>query len=378
MPIFLCYDPYKRSTSWTQEKHQSMVNEFAKRRIKYLSVSSPEELESYRNEFEAEHSSIVFFPASENERQYLFDRYGSFPLHKIIFSHHDVGAAARNFSSVMSDFYGDMEHAISHLRERGCKRIALFNANPSSYHDRLRIETYKHFIGEDALVFTTQNKIYPSITALLQCHETIDAIICINDFVAFCLILFLDHLDAEWQKKIALLSFSNSILSGLCSPSLTSISLNYIDGGKEVATIHKAVEKNPKMAYMHVVMKSTLYARETSAVQSPAGICFAAHAPYDMEQIKAIIAPQRKNAQLEKLLRISDETDLAVLHGLILENSLSDIANRLYLTRDTIKYRVRKFKDMLQCESAKELSAFLRLWIDPKKLEEMIVRAKKN
>ena len=376
MPIFLCYDPNKRTTSWTQEKLRSMTNEFAKRRIKYFSVSSPEELEKHLELYKGESSSIVFFPASEVERKYLFDRYSKFDVNRIIFSHQDVDVAETNFSYIMSDFYGDMNIAISHLKEKGCRKIALFNANPDSYHDRMRIETYKKLIDHDPLLFTTDNKIYPAVEQLMKCDEKIDAILCINDFVAFCLMLILDSWDENWRKKILLLSFSNSILSNLCMPSLTSISFNYTDGGKEVATIHRLLEKNQRMAYMHIVMKSQLSKRETTMLENPCGIVFSSYGEYDYDKIKSAIAPQHKCMLLEKLLAMSDETDLAIMHGLIEGMTLGDIATRLYLTRDTIKYRVRKFKEYLKCQSTNEFSELLIKWIDPIKLEKTIVEKK--
>ena len=377
MPIFLCYDPKKRTTSWTQEKHNSMTNEFAKRRIKYFSISSPDELEKHLELCKGEASSVVFFPASEGERKYLFDRYGKFDVNRIIFSHQDVDVAETNFSYIMSDFYGDMNIAISHLKEKGCKRIALFNANPLSYHDRMRIETYKKSVDHEPLLFTTDNKIYPAVEQLMKCDKRIDAILCVNDFVAFCLMLILDSWDKSWREKILLLSFSNSILSKLCMPSLTSISFNYADGGKEVATIHRLLEKNKRMAYMHIVMKSQLSKRETTMLENPCGMVFSSFGEYDYDKIKSSIAPQHKCMLLEKLLAISDESDLATMHGLIMGASLAEIAERLYLTRDTIKYRVKKFKEYLKLSTTAELSELLKKWIAPENLEQMIVEMKK-
>ena len=376
MPIFLCYDPKKRTTPWTQEKYRSMTNEFSKRRIKYFSVSSPDELKEYLAQYPNETSSIVFFPSYEGERNYLFSRYGSFDINRIIFSHQDVDVAETNFSYVMSDFHGDMQLAISHLKEKGCKKIALFSANPNAYHDRMRIETYKKLIFHDPLVFTTNSKIYPAVEQLMTCNEKIDAIICINDFVAFCLMLILDSWDKDWGKKLLLLSFSGTILSSLCSPSLSSISFNYTDGGKEVATIHRTLEKNKRMAYMHIVMKSLLEKRETTLLENPCGMVFSDYGEYDYEIIKAVIAPQRKCMPLEKLLAMSDESDLAAIHGLVEGATLSKIAERLYLTRDTVKYRVKKLKEALNCSSTNELSEFLKRWIIPQNLEQMIIEMK--
>ena len=376
MPIFLCYDPKKRTTPWTQEKYRSMTNEFAKRRIKYFSVFSPDELKEYLELYSNETSSIVFFPSYERERNYLFSRYGSFDINRIIFSHQDVDVAETNFSYVMSDFYGDMQLAISHLREKGCKKIALFNANPTSYHDRMRIETYKKLIFHDPLIFTTDNKIYPAVEQIMSCDEKIDAILCINDFVAFCLMLILDSWDKNWREKLLLLSFSDTILSSLCTPSLSSISFNYTDGGKEVATIHRTLEKNKRMAYMHVVMKSQLSKRATTELENPSGMVFSDYGKYDYDKIKSAILPQRKCMTLEKLLAMSDESDLAIMHGLISGATQNDIATRLYLSRDSIKYRIKKFKEYLGCESSLELTELLKQWVSPDALEKMIINQK--
>ncbi len=378
MPIFLCYDPKKRTTSWTDEKHRSMISEFSRRRIKYFTISSPEELEEHLKLSNDEASSIVFFPANESERQYLFNRYSKFDINRIIFSHQDVNAAESNFSYIMSDFYGDMELAFSHLRSKGCKKIALFYANPISYHDNMRIKTYKKFADGEPLIFeSTSSKVYPTLEKLMRCGEKIDAIICMTDFVAYYLMLYLNEIDQNWREKLLIMSFSNSIISGLCSPSLSSISLNYVDGGKEVATIHRALEKNPRMAYMNIIMKSQLFARETTSTQNPCGMVFSDYPFYNNEEILKIISPQHKCMLLEKLLAMSDASDLAIMHGLIGGATLTEIAERLYLSRDSIKYRVKKFKEALKIETTTSLSAILKKWINPNLLEEMILAIKK-
>lgn len=372
MPIFLCYDPKKRSTPWTLIKYQSMVNEFVKQRIKHFSISSVEELEEHLRAYPNETSSIVFFPSDETERKYLFDRYGKFNIHKIVFSHNDVDAATCNFSYIMSDFYGDMELAVSHLREKGCKGIALFSPNLGSYHDRMRANTYKNFVGDASRIFPTTDKVYPALESLLQCSERIDAIICVNDFVAFCLMLVLNALDKNWREKLLIISFSNSNLSGICSPSLSSISLNYKDGGKEVATIHKALGKNDRMAYMRIVMKSRLFARETTEKENPSGMVFSSYPAYDYEALKTIVAPQLKCMTLEKLLENSDPTDLAIMHRLCLGATIDKIAQSLSYSRETVKYRVGKLRKALHFSTTAALSEWLRIWIDPNKLEKMI------
>ncbi len=368
MPIFLCYDSKSSYSIYSIEKHTGMTREFAKRRIKYFSIYSPEELKAYLKEYSTEESSIIFFPTREEERKFFFDRYSEFDIHKILFSNHDANTATSNFSSVMSDFHGDMKLAVSHLKEKGCKRIALFNANHNGYHDKLRIETYKQFIYHEPLIFFSDKTIYPVLSNLLSCNERIDAILCTNDFSAFCLMLVLNEIDKDWNEKILILSFSDTILSSLCSPSLSSVSLNYVNAGKEIATIHNFIKKSDHVAYMHIIMKNYLSERETTKKFNPEGIVFSEQHELSAEKLIEITAPRTKCMSLEKLLTECDGTDLKILRGLILSKTIDDIGKSLYLSYETIKYRIKKFKAALGFSSIAELSSWLRIWIDPNKL----------
>ena len=377
MPIFLCYDPTKCASPWTQEKHSSMTNEFAKKRIKYFSIYSPDELEKYLTKYNDEMSSIVFFPATEKERRYLFDRYSKFNINRIIFAHQNVDVIKTNFSYIMSDFYGDMELAFSHLRSKGCNSIALFYPNPGAYHDSMRIKTYKEFAGNDDLIFESKGSTaYPTLEKLMRCDKRIDAIICTTDYVAYYLMLFLDEIDKDWRKKLLVMSFSNSIISSLSSPSLSSISLNYVEGGKEVVTIHRALEKNPRMAYMNIIMKSRLFARETTDTENPSGMIFSEYPFYNYEEVQKIISPQHKCMALEKLLASSDICDLEIMHGLLTGATHNEIATRLYLSCDSIKHRVKKLKEQLKCDSSAKLAVILKKWIHPDRLEQLIIDKK--
>lgn len=376
MPIFLCYDPAKRTTPWTQEKHLSMVREFAKRRIKYFTVSCPAELERHLQRLQSETCSLVFFPASKQQEEYLFTRYANFDVHRIVFSHYDGMIISSNASSIVNDFYGNMKQAIAHLREKGCKKIALFGANPNFSHDRMRMESFQHLIREDEpLIFTSENGLCHCLQQLLQCEERLDAILCITDYIAFYLMRVLQRLDQDWNRKLLLLSFSDTELAALGTPSLSSFSLNFAAGGREVATIHRAFEKNDLMAYMHIVLKSRLSARETTATPNPCGIVFFKQETFGKEEIDALTEPQTHCMALEKLLAIADRIDLTILYGLIADRSLAEIAAELFLTREAIKYRVRKYGTQLQCENAQALAALLKLWIDPEKLKQYMQKS---
>lgn len=373
MPIFICNDPIKRQNPWATEKCKSLIEECQKRRIRYDEISSPTELREKLALTDGEFSSIVLFPMNESDRRYLFSRYGDIDIHKIVFAHHNINIFSADFSSVINDFNGDMKLAMSHLLQKGCKRIALLHAHPNSYHDGMRIETYTQFVPHPPLLFNASgDKLYPTMEDLMRCHEKIDAVICINDYIAFCFMLFLDKMVENWQKKLAVLSFSDTILSGLHAPSLTSLSFNYTEAGKEIVSIHRTMEKKDRLAYMHFIMKPSLAARQTTQTENPTGVVFADLPHISREEFQSVIAPQAKCMPLEKMLAGCDRVDFEIIYGLLLAHPLSKIQNDVFLSQSAVKHRIRKYRDVLKFDRVNDLAAWLRLWIDPQKLKEKI------
>ena len=75
---------------------------------------------------------------------------------------------------------------------------------------------------------------------------------------------------------------------------------------------------------------------------------------------------------LEKLLISCSGTDLKILHGLVLSKTISEMQSSMYLSCESIKYHIKKYKAALGFSTTKELSEWLHQWIDPVKLEEAL------
>ena len=373
MPVFICYGSVIQELSYIIEKSNGIFSELAKHRIKCFVISSPEEITSYLSEYKDEPSVIIFITISDEDRQSLFDHYSEFNFHKIVFSNTNVNTAYSNFSSITSNFYDDMENAISHLREKGCKNIALFNANPDGNHDRIRISTYEQLIYHTPLIFYKSKSFLHNILNLLRSNERIDAIICNNDYTAFRLMLILDAVDADWNEKLLVLSFSNTILSSLHNPSLSSVSLNYTTAGKRIATIYNLIKKDDQIAYIHLTMKNELFARETTRKNNPKGIIFSEQCSLDNKDVFEIDKQSNKCMALEKILLSCNFNALKIIHGLLLSKNVSEMSSDLYLHTESIKYHIKKLKSVLNCRTTAEVAAFLKTWIDPDKLKKVII-----
>ena len=81
--------------------------------------------------------------------------------------------------------------------------------------------------------------------------------------------------------------------------------------------------------------------------------------------------------RLELFLETADTLDLQLLCGIIENASKTRLAERLYLSADSIKYRLRKIRVFFGFESAAQLHDFLAFWVDPKKLADLSSGRKK-
>lgn len=370
MPIFISCSKALARACWGREKLGSIAAEATKKRIKCYFVSSRTELVAHEKAYLAEPSSLVIIPGSERELLDCRAEFAGLPLHVIVFAHHFHDMFESEFSYVMSDLSDAMQCAIRHLQSRKCTSPALFAVGRQSYHDRCREETFRRFSGtETPRVFHSAGRLQETTKALLQTHEPIDALLCVNDLFALALMPLLSALDPEWNRKMLLLGFSDTIVGALHRPSLTSLTLGYAAGGREVVHIHRSIPKNEQLACMHAVMKSVLVARDTTEADAPCGICFADYPKLSDNQLTALLGSYNDLMHLENLLHTCDSIDYRLIAALLEGSSQGEAAEQLFLTTDSIKYRVRKMRRLLGCESSQALTAFLRTWIDKTHLE---------
>ena len=156
------------------------------------------------------------------------------------------------------------------------------------------------------MVFDLGNGLVDCISELVSCRDRIDGLICINDFCALPLMRVLDRLDPDWNAKMLMLGFSDTTLAALHKPALTSVSLNYEDGGRAVVRLHRMLAKHEDMAHLHFIMKSSLLLRDTTEAAFPPGMRFSEMTPVSDAEIFRLICTRKHFMMLENLLNYAD------------------------------------------------------------------------
>lgn len=373
MPIFIDRRMDQSPTCWNRAKLTGLVEEAAKKRIKCYFVCSREDVLTYEDELRREPSSLVLFFDSNEDPSSLLSEYDGLPLSPIVFAHHIHNMLEDEFSYVMSDLAGAMREAVELLKARGCRNLALFAVDYKRNHDVCRGESFKRIYGTDEpLVFDLGNGLVDCISKLISCRDRLDGLICINDFCALPLMRVLDRLDPNWNAKMLMLGLSDTTLAALHKPALTSVSLNYEDGGRAVVRLHRMLAKHEDMAHLHFIMKSSLLLRDTTDATMPLGMRFSEMPLLSDAEIFRLIYTRKHFMTLENLLNYADTVTLRLMLGLMDGKTVDSLSKELFISKDGLLYHLRKLKGAFEMESAKAIAAFLCTWIDRDALESYI------
>lgn len=148
-------------------------------------------------------------------------------------------------SRVVVDDYDGAFHAVSHLLETGCKRIAFFGSRPNMEITKNRYNGYADALLQaglpidDELVINcdTGAKAAELIPAIFGPQSTLssppDALFCINDDTAVSAVHALKRLGKRIPQEVSICGFANDNLSRACDPQLTTVEQR----GKEVGRL---------------------------------------------------------------------------------------------------------------------------------------------
>ncbi len=381
MALFICCEKSFLETVWGDVKIGSLLEETARKRIPCKIIHSLKDLEAYKALYESEHSSLVIISPSE---QTLYERLAEFEsvdIHKIIYANHFFKSDKGNYSSVMSDIYGSTEATVRYLADLGCKRIALFGIDRKGGQDALRCSSYESCIRQlhPPLVFEKTEGEGISLYALFQtcldqllrCDEKIDSVITAYDYQAIYLIHLLEQLDPDWRSKLKIISFGDMLLSALCSPSISTVSLQFAESAPVVVSLHRMMFRNTNVSRAQILMGHQIFRRESTESNGSAGTVFSGYdanvllRPGEYDYFRMIL-------RLERILFRFDTLDFRILYGICRGTPFSELADSLYLSLGTINYRTRKYREQLGSKRTDEVRRFIASIIDPEKFKEFI------
>ncbi len=165
--------------------------------------------------------------------------------------------------------------AVTHLIDRGYKKIAHLAGNQEVNICRLRLDGYRQALKDYNLPLNENNIFYGglhekdgynSIQKMIDDSNIPEAIFAVNDPVAFGAFKKLKESGYSIPKDVAIVGFSNNPMTELIEPKLTTVDQHAFMMGKKAAElIIKQIEsKDPVTDFTTVVLDAELIVRESS------------------------------------------------------------------------------------------------------------------
>jgi LacI family transcriptional regulator len=190
----------------------------------------------------------------------------------------DRVASNINTSKVVQDDYNGAFEAVEHLVRNGYRRIAhlagpqgmLFTQNRlQGYLDALA--HYKLPVREEWIIHGgfTQECGEAGLHQLLECEQQPDAIFVVNDRKAIGVMLALKQLGIRIGKEMAVVGFTNDPVSGIISPSMTTVAEPALEIGRQSCELLLKHINKKNFTPKEVVLPTKLIVRESTLKRVP-------------------------------------------------------------------------------------------------------------
>lgn len=263
------------------------------------------------------------------------------------------------YSEIGCDVYHSMREVLSYFAKKGRNAPAMYGISPHSLPDLSRCDCFLQECKDAAL-----EDVYRNFDSLTQCFERFyaridryDCVICTNDYVAIRL------MDALRQKgydpdRLLFVSYGSTLLARRFYPQLRSVSMCYESFGRAALSVCETLCKNPALLHLSVCVKWEISHPVPDALPHAD-----APAPLPMQDAFYQDSEVCNLMRIERLLSECDETDLALLQRMCRGVSYEEIAQELFLSLSTVKYRMKQLMSHSECDSKKELQQLLQPYL---------------
>jgi len=257
---------------------------------------------------------------------------------------------------------------VGRLAAAGRKHILLFGVDRGSVSDREREEAYLESVAAYSLP-VSEKDIYPNVGSLEECLFTLknkitryDAAVCANDYAALALLQCLKQWKILVPEEMMVTGCGNMALGEVASPSLTSVTLDYLEAGRQAVDLALYLEKHPEIMSSKITLESRLILRDSTGplpAAEPTEPCmpsFISSVPFFRDQ-KVL-----ELAQANDFLLSLDDTDRAIINAFRAGCRSSETADRCFIAQTTFKKRMSRLLNASGTASRTELLEKLLEW----------------
>lgn len=238
-----------------------------------------------------------------------------------------------------------MYHVMNYLICNKRTKIAFFGAHDETHSDQVKVDEFLKLCRHMHLSLG-ESDVYKDLT-LADCAKSFElntsrynAVICSSDAAAVYLLRRLQEKEVKVPEDLFVIGFGNSVISKALKPTLTTVENNFVELGHQAVKLHQFLQRNNDIYNASVLVECPLIERQTTGAVR-----------YKMAQPrKAVVNMPLYDAdpdilaslQIEELLRMWDDIDRQIIDGLLQDKTIVAIAEGLFVSVSSVKYRIKK------------------------------------
>lgn len=280
-----------------------------------------------------------------------------------------------NVSSISAD-YGEMVRSLyMHMFNSGKKKIALFGCHPNSIGDIAKRQTFENLIkshnvniDHKSMVFENYGNLDDTCESFFSSYINFDSVICCSDIAAIKLLCFLKNKNVKVPDQLWIAAIGDTMLGRMIRPSITTALLDCIAIGKQSIKLCMLLAKNPSLTSLHAKVSGYIDIRETTKFPHEKTLNTTVDVDVDLPRIEILNFYSDKNVDeifcLEELLTHCNLTDIQILEGIRCGMHYWEIAERLFISESTIKYRLKRLQTISKQENREDIIILFEKYLD--------------
>lgn len=288
---------------------------------------------------------------------------------RIILAGMDADSLSSQISCVTHSRSQQMIRMLCYMSDCGKQHVALVGVGQMSLNDMVKVDAALRYTersqnpirNED--VFRWTGRIEECMEAFLSVWRRYDAVICPNDYAAFVLIRRLLSAGVRVPEDLYVAGFSDQTIDRYCTPSITSITMDYLSIGRYAFSIWQQLQTltEPELV-CKLVAPGRMIVRGSTAWEPcrlPEGTPALWTTPKEKEQFYHD-PTIRRLMQIETCLSTRDELDIRIIEGLLSGVSYEALCDKLYISLSSLHYRTSKIYHELGCRTRAEFTELFR------------------
>ncbi len=383
MKIYVYIDPEYKESIWLSQTYRSICEEAAKKKYNVVlldgeSIFSADIEENFKGETKR---VLLVLTTSLEHSEKLGAILFSHDVHMLLVNHQNP-QIANNSSCVMVDYTDGMRRIVEYLCACGKTSAALYGINPKSSTDMIKYEYYKNLqrmsysressIAKD--IYYNKHGLDECFNYMLPDVDKFDSFICANDIVARSLINKLSEIGKKVPDDIFVVSFGDYLISQMGEPTLTTISVDHGELGRQALFAYSYLRKSDTNINMTAKVPSTLFVRRSTADMKPTANAERKYIPAPTEKILDFYndSASRRILALEKMLSSCDKLDLQIISGMLSKVPYTRMASGLFISENVIFYRIKRLVKAADVENKEQLIALITSNLSQKEISEYI------